>query len=128
MYNFVLSETPVSKKNGKQIINRGGRTYLIPSNSHKTWHDNAGHELSIQTSQLRGIDLSMGKIRLIEIKFQMGNKYRKDLDNLATSILDLLVDHGIIHDDSIFYVPELSLKYTGYVKDKPCTVITIHTL
>ena len=63
------------------------------------------------------------KCDCIEIHFY--NKYKRkwDLDNKASSLLDLLKDAGIIKDDNYDVVPKLIIEYHESNENK--TVIRI---
>jgi Holliday junction resolvase RusA-like endonuclease len=53
------------------------------------------------------------------------DKRRADIDNKATSILDLLVDNKIIPDDNKFVVQELDIRNVGYAKNLALTKVVI---
>ena len=68
----------------------------------------------------------MSQITAIQLIFYPSTKRKGDLDNKATSVLDLLTDDGIIPDDNWYAVPELNLKFGGKDKDNPRCEITIY--
>ena len=78
----------VGRKDGKP----GGR---ILTEDYKVWRRNATNVLEAQEPpKLRGpflIDITIGK----------PDQRRRDLDNLAKSVLDLLTSAGVIEDDSL---------------------------
>ena len=59
----------------------------------------------------------------ITMRFWSSTLIRQDLDNKASAALDLLVDCGVLADDSWHVVPELHLFYMG--KDKSCARVEI---
>lgn len=121
---IVLSGRIPSKKNSKRIVMAGNRPMIISSKDYETWHTVASYELR---SQVKG---SANRIRLsgphkIEIKIFPPNKVKGDLSNKAESIMDLLVDNGVIEDDNWFEVPTLALIFGGVDKANPRAEIVI---
>jgi len=122
---YTLTGRIPSKKNSKQIIPnwknirikigghkpKGQLFWLLPSSKHKDWHKSASSELLSQPRKGRAIE----SISKIIIKFSFGDRRKTDLTNKAESIMDLLVDNKIIHDDCWQEVPILELG-GGYEK------------
>lgn len=106
----INGNTP-SKKNSR-INTRSGRSF--PSSKYTAWHKLASSQL-IETSPF-----SCGKLT---ISFIAGDRRKFDLTNKAESIMDLLVDCGLIEDDNYSIIPELVLKFGGYEKGFPRTII-----
>jgi len=104
------------KKNSKQIIYVRGKSIIISSKSHKEWHARAMWQLKAQ--RLTPIK---GPVK-IEIIAWFKTKRKKDLDGVLSTVLDLLVDAGIIEDDSHTIVKYVSIMFAGY---GPKTIITI---
>jgi len=96
-----------------------GRIINIPSEQYKNWHKQA-------SQQLIGVDKIDGVCE-IQIEFFMPDKRKADLTNKAESILDLLVDVGIIKDDSWKYVPSLFLRFNCVDKENPRAEIWVRT-
>jgi Holliday junction resolvase RusA-like endonuclease len=116
----ITGDTP-SKKNGKEIIwnKKTGKPFLKSSDTHDNWHAQA-------MPQLLGKPLINGQIKRVELVFYPKTLRRADCTNRAESVMDLLVDAGIIKDDNWFIVPEVYLKYGGYDRDNPrCEVVII---
>lgn len=60
----------------------------------------------------------------VELEFTFLTRHKADLTNKAESVMDLLVDSGVIEDDNHFVVERLSLVSLGVDRDKAgCTVI-----
>jgi Holliday junction resolvase RusA-like endonuclease len=121
---IVLSGRIPSKKNSKRIVMAGRRPMIISSKDYETWHTVASYELR---SQVKG---SANRIRLsgpkkVEITIFAPNKIKGDLSNKAESIMDLLVDNGVIEDDNWFDVPSLHLSFGGVDKANPRAVVVI---
>lgn len=104
----IYGSTP-SKKNSKIISCRGNRPCLFPSSKYTEWHKSA-------LSQLIGQKvITANAITLI---FFAGDNRKFDLTNKAESIMDTLVDAGLLEDDNYSVVSELTLKFGGVEKDK----------
>lgn len=113
---IVLEGNIPVKKNSKQIIYVRGKPIIISSKSHKEWHTRAMWQLKAQ--RLKPIK---GPVK-IEMVAEFKTKRKKDLDGVLSSILDLLVDAGIIEDDTHTIVKYISILFAGY---GPKTIITI---
>jgi hypothetical protein len=55
------------------------------------------------------------------------NKVKDDISNKAESIMDLLVDNGVIEDDNWFEVPALYLAFGGVDKENPWAEVLIES-
>lgn len=121
MVKITITGDTVSKKNSKQLIQVRGRTIIISSKAYKKWHDQA-------ITQLYGIKPVESKIERVELIFYPSTKRKYDISNHAESLMDLLVDGGIIEDDNYSVVPELNLKFGTHDKLNPRCEITIKTL
>lgn len=100
-----------SKKNSR-INTRSGRSF--PSSKYTAWHKLASNQLA---------EISPFTCRKLTISFIAGDRRKFDLTNKAESIMDLLVDNGLIEDDNYSIIPELTLKFGGYEKDNPHCII-----
>lgn len=65
------------------------------------------------------------KVNVVTITLFAPDKRSSDLSNKAESIMDLMVDAGIIEDDNWFVVPELRLVFGGVDKERPRAEILI---
>ena len=118
MIKFTLNSNIPSKKNSKQIVSAGGRYVLLPSNKHKDWHTEQMWKLKMLKIPVQTEPVC------IEMTFYAETKAKGDLDNKATSVLDLMKDVGIIEDDNWYVVPSLILKFGGQDKLSPrCEVL-----
>lgn len=118
----ILGQVP-SLKNSKQIfVNRTtGRPFITSSQASKQWVTDALWQLkTARPVQDYPISLTM--------TFYFKGKHRKDLDNAASSVLDVLRDSGVIEDDDWRYVTELHLHYGGQDKQNPRVEIDVTTL
>lgn len=105
---IIYGSTP-SKKNAKIIRCSGFRPMLFPSAKYTAWHKDALQQL-----------IGQGKITAnkITITFFAGDNRKFDLTNKAESVMDTLVDAGLLEDDNYSVVGELLLKFGGVEKDK----------
>lgn len=104
---IIYGSTP-SKKNSKIISCRGNRPCLFPSSKYTEWHKDA-------LSQIKGKEkITSTKIT---ITFFAGDSRKFDLTNKAESIMDTLVDAGLLEDDNYSVVSDLHLRFGGVEKD-----------
>lgn len=104
-----------SKKNSKIMICRRGRPILISSPAYATWHETQmwvlkDHKLRKQVPKT---------IKSIELNFYAPDSRKTDLSNKTESIMDLLVDCGLITDDNWYIVPQLILNFCGVDRENP---------
>ncbi len=110
-----------SKKNSKQWIIRGGRRLLVPSANYAAWH-----EENIWYLKEYHLSHPIDSRCSVEIKIYFPDNIKADLSNKAESIMDLLVDGGILLDDNHKICPDLHLISMGVDKDNPRAEITIN--
>jgi len=53
------------------------------------------------------------------MEFYYPTKRAKDLDNSVSAVLDALVHAGVIEDDNINFVDNISVSFGGYDKEDP---------
>lgn len=116
---IIYGETP-SKKNSKQIIYVRGKPRIISSKNHASWHTQA-------IPQLYGIKPVARQIEAIQLIFYPSTKRLFDLTNKAESIMDLLVDAGIIEDDNYTILPKAILQIGTCDKLNPRCEIYVDT-
>jgi len=115
---FTVKGRIPSKKNSR-INTRSGRSF--PSKKYKEWHHDASWQLFTQKKKL----FTHCKIT---IAIYAPDKRRFDLTNKAESIMDLLVDCGILEDDNVNVVPAVQLLFKGVDRENPRAEITITDL
>lgn len=98
-----------SKKNSR-IVTRSGRTF--PSKQYTAWHKDASGQVKRHGDIIR----NAGRVCLY---FFMPDARRTDLTNKAESVMDLLVDCGILKDDCWQVVNEVVLKCCGIDRENP---------
>lgn len=103
----IYGSTP-SKKNSKIISCRGNRPCLFPSAKYSTWHKDALKQVA-------------GKEKIssqeLTLTFYASDNRKFDLTNKAESIMDTLVDAGLLEDDNYSIVSILHLKFGGVDKE-----------
>lgn len=119
-----------SKKNSKRIIinRRTRRPMIVSSQQAKIMESDMVSQFQaqlLQTPILLPIATILGKPLKINIMIWQKDQTRRDLDNQATSILDALVAAGVIADDSIKVVQELTVKMVTIDKHNPHAIIEI---
>lgn len=111
-------ETP-SKKNSRVVDRRTGRSF--PNKRFTDWHKSALLHLRTQ-----GAEPVEGPVR-IDFAFTHPTRRRCDSDNKVSSIMDLLVDAGVLPDDCWEVVPAYTVR-NRYVKGDAKAEITIGPL
>lgn len=108
-----------SKKNSKFMARRGDRTYLLPSPKYKDWHEE-------QSWRLNQVKIKNYEGPII-IHFYFPDNRKADMTNKAESIMDLLVDNGILVDDAWQNIPNLTLISKGIDKENPRAEVHFYT-
>lgn len=97
------------KKNSKRAF----RWIVLPSENYVKWHKIMSDKLKWHERRYNSFPCRM------TIVSTAWNKMKGDIDNQATSILDLLVDVGLLPDDNKFIIQELEIRNVGYIKNAP---------
>lgn len=113
--NFKLKGRVPSKKNSR-INTRSGRSF--PSKKYTEWHKDA-------SAQLPKVKAPIEKDAIVSIAFWSPDKRKYDLSNKAESLMDLMVDNGILLDDNYAVVPSLNLIYMDVSYGNPRVEIEI---
>ena len=128
----ILGETP-GKKNSK-IWTRSGK--LIPSAKYKKWHQDAMVQMAAQISRLATSDRPVAEGTNVEgidypvavtLTFYHGDQVRRDSDNQAASIMDLLQDAKVLSDDRWQIVRILNI-YNHFDKGNARCLVEINRL
>lgn len=115
-FSFVLDGNIPSKKNRIRF----GKNGTYHDKKFTDWHKQAVLQLAPQWKETGWI----AKTQTVTILFDFESLRVKDLTNAAESIMDLLVDCGILKDDSFKIVSHLILK-GRYIKGISKTVVEI---
>lgn len=121
---FVITGRIPSKKNSRRAIYVHGRTIMIASKDHEAWHKAAALELRVQMPR----KLILSGPNCVTIALYPPNKVRGDLTNKAESIMDLLVDCGVLRDDNWDEVPEVNLIFAGVSRENPRAEIKVERI
>lgn len=116
---IIEGRTP-SKKNSRVIICRGKKPILLPSENYKAWHKQAWIQVIPQVRRNRLITKCK-----ITILFYAPDKRKADLTNKTESIMDLLVDMGVLKDDNWYIANDVHMIFVGVDKERPRAEITI---
>lgn len=117
VFAFHLDGNIPSKKNRVRF----GKNGVFHDAKFSRWHKQAVAQILPQ--RLSGW---FSSTKLVRIKFVFESRRVKDLTNAAESIMDLLVDVGILKDDNFTVVPHLELQ-AQYTKGVSKTTVEIGT-
>lgn len=92
----------------------------IPSVAYTTWHTIAMTQLDSYKGE------TINDVERVELFFYAPDRRRSDLTNKAESVMDLLVDKGILEDDNWWLVSKIELNFMGVDKLNPRCEISIH--
>lgn len=95
----------------------------VPSSAYTKWHKDASVQVRAQ-----GLAPITDQIQKIELVFRMPDNRRADLTNKAESVMDLLVDCGIIKDDCWQVVPYVHIRAEGIDRENPGVDVTISSV
>ena len=120
MQKIVINGRIPSKKNSKQIVFADNRPVLVSSKKHKQWHKDAMQQLL-----LAGVKVAKIERCSVDVTIYFPDNRKADLTNKVESIMDLLVDYGVIEDDRWQVVHTLSL-FGVIDKENPRAEISIY--
>lgn len=103
-----------SKKNSKQIISVKGRPVIISNKNAKKNEKDMSAEFAFQCAKQAWKPNGRYSVSMY---FTRKDNVRRDLDNLATSVLDALVLGGALPDDNTNTVGELHIYDMGVNRD-----------
>lgn len=117
--NLTIHGDCPTKKNSRTFIRSGRQTISLPGHYYREWHAQA-------LKQLYGVARYRGeRVSEVELLFYPRTKRRADLSNKAESVMDLLVDAGVIPDDNWYEVPRLVLAFGAVDKANPRVEVAI---
>ena len=117
---IILKGRIPSKKNSRNIFVVKGRLLNIPSKQYEAWHEEKSWELKMRKFE------KLEKVESIEITIFAPDKRKSDLTNKVESLMDLMVDNGILEDDNWFVCGDIRLKFGGVDKENPRAEIIIN--
>lgn len=105
-----------SKKNSKRLINIRGRIIPISSKAFMMWHTDASQTLKID---LQGLQTPFHATNHIHMFFFAKDRRLFDISNKVESVMDLLVDCGVLIDDNYSIVPSFTAHFAEVDKENP---------
>ena len=125
MVKITLTGDVPSKKNKFRVVTnkKTGKPFILSSVTNGEWYNRAMSHLLENCSKLAFPDDNK---LILEMKFYSETARAADLDNKATTVLDLLQEARIIENDNWNIVTKLILEYGGKDKENPRCEITIH--
>ena len=121
VYTICLSGETPSKKNSR-INTRSGRSF--PNARYTRWHNDAVEQIYRKQLADKIAPIAEGERVKLTVTFYHGDYKRRDSDNQLSSILDLLVDAGILADDNWQIIPQKEI-FDVFDKDNARAVISI---
>ena len=97
------------KKNSKRAF----RWIVLPSENYMKRHKIMSSKLEWHERKYNSFPCRMTIVSTAR------SKMKGDIDNQATSLMDLLVDVGLLPDDNKFIIQELEIRNAGYMKNAP---------
>lgn len=100
-----------SKKNSRNLFVQRGRIINLPNKTYQEWHKAALWQLKAVSPILTPVGL--------QFDFYFKDLRLRDLDNVTSSVLDVLKDSGLIEDDNYAHVVSIHSVYKGVDKSDP---------
>lgn len=116
----IIGSVP-SKKNSNKVSCSRGFPQTYKTAKFKEWHEDAMKQLKLSCKGVKPLE----KTSSITMTFYAPNKRKFDLDNRCGSVMDLLVDAGILEDDNWEVCPCIQLVFGGVDYKKPRAEIEI---
>lgn len=123
----IMGQVP-SKKNNKRLLknSRTGKMFIASSEKFNEWHNQAMMDLCFRLNKDR--DVFRNKQVEIELTFYNSDNRRHDLDNMTSSVLDLLVDAEFIDDDCCKAVNKVVAIFGGVDRQMPRVEVEINSV
>ena len=123
---FDIAGQVPSKKNNKRLLknSRTGKMFIASSEKFNEWHNQAMMDLCFRLNKYR--DVFRDKQVEIELTFYNSDNRRHDLDNMTSSVLDLLVDAEFIDDDCCRVVSKVTVIFGGVDRQAPRVEVEIN--
>lgn len=123
-YNFIVSGSPIVKKNTQKVVRNGRRSFVVYSGQYKEWMHRAMDELALQKRPDQPIDYPV----ILMCKFFMQTKRVVDLSALYEGIQDTLVKMDVLKDDNFNYVAGHDGSRVLLDRENPRTEVSIYPL
>lgn len=131
MIEFIFPGSIPSKKNSTRRIARydkrsnKSRVFQIPSPRYEEWANAVKPSLMEWKARCK-FSLPIQEVGLVILMLYAPDKRRGDLHNRWESIADVLVETGILADDSWWVLGNQHLQFCGVDKENPRTVVQLH--
>lgn len=123
MVDIILHGKVPSKKNSKKIIPYKGRHIIVSDDKHRSWNREQSKVVNAWKSvQSCPLPLSIASV---VITMYPPDRRAGDLTNKAESIMDLLVDCGVLVDDNWFVCGDVHLKLGSVDRDNPRAEVSL---
>lgn len=119
---FRITGQVPAQKNSKRVAynRRTGKPFIMTETRVKEWQYQAWAETcSVQPIQ--------GPVS-IQMRFYNKDARKRDIDNMMTSVLDLIKNGKMIEDDDCFVVRRIVGEFMGQSKDDPHVDVTIESV
>lgn len=117
-YLIISGQTPSHKNSKRMFISRNtGKFFPANNDKYLVWKDSAIVE--IKNSHLKFNDPIA-----VAVTFFVGDKRRRDLDNMLASVQDALISAGAISDDDATVLPMIFAKNGGLDSGHPRAEVT----
>lgn len=117
---IIIPGEVIVKKNSQIPVRMGKRTVIMPSNKYMKYEKQSVASIGWQAAWEGGYPC------IVEMFFYRKTKRKFDLDNLQSSVLDILVKANQIEDDSMnFVIPRIKGFGWGLDKDNPRAEVLI---
>lgn len=129
-FSLTISGQVPSKKNNKRILknSRTGNRFIANSKRFNDWYEMVVKEMTLVSKSRKFRNTKPTNPLKVTMVFYNKDNVRHDLDNMASSILDLLVDTGYLEDDCCRIVNRLIINFGGLDRKNPRVEVTITEL
>ena len=120
-----------SKKNSKQIgYRRNGQPFVRSNDAAKAQEQlmAASFRSDYFAAEIKYAPWQEASAYRVEVEVYNKDRKRHDLDNQLATIMDALVEAGVLRDDNQEVVPEAVIRYKGIDRLDPRAEITITTI
>lgn len=113
-----------AKKNSRTAVTTGGKTYTRPNKGHDAWLRDALQHIAIWRMTAR--PMPFPEELSIQVSLYRRDRTHYDPDNMGASVLDALVDSGIIPRDGYPTVLWVLSHHAGIDAQNPRAVVRIY--
>jgi Holliday junction resolvase RusA-like endonuclease len=115
-----------SKKNSKRRVQRGAHIFMVPSKNHEDWHAmQMAYIASSEFVREYKCHFPIVYTECVTLTFYPPDRRASDATNKAESVMDLLVDAGVLKDDNWFIVRKVTTGLGDVDKSRPRVEVEI---